>query len=69
MSLEEEFSGYSNNQAYDAVFATRMMLRDPEHKDRVLGNTQREDFLPVLHSVLEQLPPQPHLFDVGAGAG
>ena len=69
MSLEEEFSHYSNKQAYDAVFASRMMLRDPEQKDRVLGNTQRDDFLPVLHSVLGQLPPQPHLFDVGAGAG
>jgi len=69
MSLEEEFSRYSNKQAYDAVFASRMMLRDPEQKDRVLGNTQRDDFLPVLHSVLGKLPPQPHVFDVGAGAG
>ena len=69
MSLEEEFSHYSNKQAYDAVFASRMMLRDPEQKDRVLGNTQRDDFLPVLHSILGQLPPHPHLFDVGAGAG
>jgi SAM-dependent methyltransferase len=69
MSLEEEFSRYSNNQAYEAVFASRMMLRDPEQKDRVLGNTQRDDFLPVLHGVLGQLPPRPHLLDVGAGAG
>jgi SAM-dependent methyltransferase len=69
VSLEEEFSSYSNNQAYDAVFASRMMLRDPEHKNRVLGNTQREDFLPVLHRLLGQLPSQPQIFDVGAGAG
>jgi len=69
MSLEEEFSRYTNKQAYDAVFASRMMLRDPVHRDRVLGNTQRDDFLPVLGSVLGQLPSHPHLFDVGAGAG
>lgn len=69
MSLEDEFSRYSNKQAYDAVFASRMMLRDSEQKDRVLGNTQRDDFLPILHRILGQLPSQPHVFDVGAGAG
>jgi len=69
MSLEDEFSRYSNEQAYDAVFASRMMLRDTEQPDRMIGNTQRADFLPVLHALLDSLPARPHLFDVGAGAG
>jgi SAM-dependent methyltransferase len=69
MSLEDEFSRYSNKQAYDAVFASRMMLRDAEQPDRMIGNTQRADFLPVLHALLDTLPARPHLFDVGAGAG
>jgi SAM-dependent methyltransferase len=67
MTLEDEFSGYTNKQAYEAVFARRMMLRGQANE--VLGNSQRHDFLPILRSLLEDLPAKAHILDVGGGAG
>ncbi|HXV65185.1 MAG TPA: class I SAM-dependent methyltransferase [Vicinamibacteria bacterium] len=69
MALEDEFRNYTNKQAYEAVFARRMMLREHPDDTRVLGNSQREDFLPFLHTVLKQLPTAAHILDVGGGAG
>jgi SAM-dependent methyltransferase len=69
MTLEDEFRDYTNKQAYEAVFARRMMLRDRPDGTRVLGNSQREGFLPYLHALLEQVPPAAHILDVGGGAG
>jgi SAM-dependent methyltransferase len=46
-----------------------MMLRERPESTRVLGNSQREDFLPFLHVLLQQVPPAAHILDVGGGAG
>jgi SAM-dependent methyltransferase len=67
MTLEDEFRNYTNKQAYEAVFAQRMMLRGQANK--VLGNSQRDDFLPILHLLLEHVPANAHVLDVGGGAG
>jgi len=69
MTLEDEFRSYTNKQAYEAVFARRMMLREHPNSALVLGNSQREDFLPFLHELLKQVPAGAHLLDVGGGAG
>ncbi len=69
MTLEDEFRNYTNKQSYEAVFARRMMLRERPGGTRVLGNSQREDFLPFLHALLKQVPTAAHILDVGGGAG
>jgi SAM-dependent methyltransferase len=69
MTLEDEFRNYTNKQAYEAVFARRMMLRDRPDGTRVLGTSQREDFLPFLHALLKQVPKGAQILDVGGGAG
>jgi len=69
MTLEDEFRSYTNKQAYQAVFARRMMLREPPDSTLVLGNSQREGFLPFLHALLKQVPPNAHILDVGGGSG
>lgn len=69
MTLEDEFRDYTNKHAYEAVFARRMMLREHPDDTRVLGNSQREDFLPFLHALLKQVPAAAHILDVGGGAG
>ena len=67
MTLEDEFRNYTNKQAYEAVFARRMMLREHPDATQVLGNSQRQDFLPFLHALLEQVPTAAHILDVGGG--
>ena len=69
MTLEDEFGNYTNKQAYEAVFAKRMMLREHPESPQVLGNSQREDFLPILHELLKQVPTGAHILDVGGGTG
>lgn len=69
MTLESEFQNYTNKQAYEAVFARRMMLRESPDSTRVLGNSQREDFLPFLHAELKRVPAAAQILDVGGGAG
>ena len=69
MTLEDEFRNYTNKQAYEAVFARRMMLREHPDATQVLGNSQRQDFLPFLHALLEQVPTAAHILDVGGGTG
>ncbi len=69
MTLEDEFQDYTNKQAYEAVFVQRMMLREHPDGTQVLGNSQREDFLPFLHALLKQVPTAAHILDVGGGAG
>ncbi len=69
MTLEDEFRDYTNKQAYEAVFARRMMLREHPDSTQVLGNSQREAFLPFLHALLKQVPTAAHILDVGGGAG
>lgn len=69
MTLEDEFRDYTNKQAYEAVFARRMMVRNHLDTTHVLGNSQREDFLPFLHALLKRVPAVPHILDVGGGAG
>jgi hypothetical protein len=64
-----EFQSISNYQAYKKVFSDRMMLPHPTDSRRLLGNTQREDFLPFLQPLIRRLPTNANIFDVGAGAG
>ena len=69
MTLEDEFRDYTNKQAYEAVFARRMMLREHANDTRVLGNSQREGFLPFLHALLKDVPAGAHILDAGGGPG
>jgi len=68
-ALITEFSDITNNQAYDLVFRKRLMLMHPTIPYKILGNTQRDDFLPYLEKELISLPTNPQIFDLGAGAG
>jgi len=64
-----EFSNITNNLAYLKAFSERFMLQDPARPGRFLGNTQREDFLPYLRTLVSKLQPDSQIFDFGAGAG
>ncbi|MBI2346092.1 MAG: class I SAM-dependent methyltransferase [Deltaproteobacteria bacterium] len=65
----EEFKNITNSEAYKKAFQDRMLLRDPSDPYKLLGNTQRDDFIPHLEKLIASLPPKPHIFDVGAGSG
>ncbi len=67
--LKDEFRGLTNNEAYELAFNKRLLRPNPNLTGHFLGNTQREDFLPHLRSLLKNLPKQAQIFDFGAGAG
>lgn len=70
MNIIEEFTNITNKQAYERAFTRRFMLTTSAISDEIfLGNTQRADFLSLLTQCLKQLPPEPYIFDVGAGGG
>ncbi|MBX9694319.1 MAG: class I SAM-dependent methyltransferase [Cyanobacteria bacterium] len=67
--LKDEFRGLTNNQAYELAFNKRLLRPNLSLPGHFLGNTQRDDFLPHLRSLLKNLPQQAQIFDFGAGAG
>ncbi|MBY0358333.1 MAG: class I SAM-dependent methyltransferase [Candidatus Obscuribacterales bacterium] len=67
--LLDEFRGLNNNQAYELAFNKRLLRPNPNLPGRFLGNSQRDDFLPHLHTLLRELPESAEIFDFGAGGG
>lgn len=65
----EEFSGLTNEEAYVHVFAKRMMKPVPHQIAEYYGSDQRIDMLPSLKRLVNQLPENGQVFDVGAGSG
>ena len=51
------------------AFNDLWMRRDRDNPEKFIGNTQRKDFLVDLRPIVNDLPPNPNLFDFGAGAG
>ena len=69
--LRDEFSNITNNQAYINAFCKRVLKPNTQdiQSDPYLGNTQRRDFIPQLRTLLQALPSEAHVFDVGGGNG
>jgi SAM-dependent methyltransferase len=68
-TLKEEFTGKTNHEAYQLAFIKRMLRPNPSEPGTFLGNTQRQEFVPLLTSLFEKLPAAPQVFDIGAGGG
>ena len=65
----EAFHGLTNAQVYKKSFNELFLKSDPACPGRILGNTQRADFMPYLRPLIASLPEAPCIFDVGAGSG
>ncbi|WP_018693684.1 class I SAM-dependent methyltransferase [Algicola sagamiensis] len=67
----EEFSNITNNEAYLKAFCKRVLMPNQQGgtSDPYLGNNQRKEFIPSLRQFVQQLPQQPHIFDIGGGNG
>lgn len=64
-----EFRELTNEEAYAHVFSQRMMKPVPGRTAEYYGCDQRIDMLPFLHGLVEKLPNNAQVFDVGAGSG
>lgn len=69
--LRTEFDGLSNNEAYSAAWMARVMKPHPTDATRFLGTDQRDQALPFLQRLINELPSDrtAKIFDVGCGAG
>lgn len=65
----DEFSGLTNEEAYVHVFSKRMMKPVPNRIAEYYGSDQRIDMLPFLKCLVNKLPDNGQVFDVGAGSG
>lgn len=65
----DEFSDLTNEEAYVHVFSQRMMKPIPNRKAEYYGCDQRIDMLPFLKRLVDKLPENGQVFDVGAGSG
>lgn len=65
----EEFRELTNEEAYVHVFSQRMMKPVPNRKAEYYGCDQRIDMLPFLKTLVDKLPENGQVFDVGAGSG
>src|SRR3954469_14458491 len=69
--MYEQYQGLTNAEVYQIAFHKLLMLPDPLRPGKFLGNSQREQFLPVLERALARLKALsvPRILDVGAGSG
>ncbi|HEY9681356.1 MAG TPA: class I SAM-dependent methyltransferase [Oculatellaceae cyanobacterium] len=67
--LKQEFAGKTNHEAYELAFIKRMLRPNPTEPGTFLGNTQRQEFIPLLKCLFEKLPRFPQVLDIGAGGG
>lgn len=65
----EEFRELTNEEAYVHVFSQRMMKPVPNRNAEYYGCDQRIDMLPFLKQLIDKLPENGQVFDVGAGSG
>jgi len=65
----EEFSHLTNEEAYVHVFSQRMMKPVPNRNAEYYGCDQRIDMIPFLKRLVDKLPANAQVFDVGAGSG
>jgi hypothetical protein len=65
----EEFRELTNEEAYVHVFSQRMMKPVPNRNAEYYGSDQRIDMLPFLKVLVDNLPENGQVFDVGAGSG
>lgn len=65
----EEFRELTNEEAYVHVFSQRMMKPVSNRKAEYYGCDQRIDMLPFLQTLIDKLPENGQVFDVGAGSG
>lgn len=65
----DEFQDLTNEEAYVHVFSQRMMKPIPNRNAEYYGCDQRIDMLPFLKRLVDKLPENGQVFDVGAGSG
>lgn len=61
----KEYVSITNNEAYYNSFNKRVLK---SINDKIIGNSQREDFLPYLENILIS-ESNLNVFDIGAGSG